>query len=594
MKAGRAAAVAVLAVLAMTVAACTSAPRVVKHSAVVIAVADPFTSSNAQTSFGATTTNEEIVYATNSNFVYHDDNSQLHADTSFGTVRGLSSSPLRVNYAVNPGVKWSDGVGVSNADLLLAWAAGSGALNTTGFDPRKYVSADGRFSATFPKDAVWFDDRTPSGLQYAKAQPTLGANHRSITLDYDSFYIGWKSALEIGLPAHIVAEKAFGLTSATEANAELVAAITTNDTPKLAALSRVWNSAFNVTAGKLDPALAVGDGPYKISALHPDGSVTLTANKLYSGTHRPRIATITTRVLANTKTQVAALNAGAVDVITPPATAATVKALINLKKITISSGYDASFEHLDLQFSHSKSGTFDNPVLRAAFLKAVPRAQIVNQIAGSIQEETSPRASFMLFPGTAEYAAAIEDNGSQAYETVDVPGASALLKSVKAHHPTVCILFDSTNPIRAAEYALIKASEDRAGFNVTNCSTSKWLSRLGKPGAYDASIFAWRSTSSAVTMATPRLHSGTLGQNYNFYSSAVTDKLLDTLAQTTGSAQQNEIMTEIDRQLYSDGYGLPLFQLPTLTAYRTTVTGIKRSPFAPGVFWNIWDWRPTA
>jgi peptide/nickel transport system substrate-binding protein len=594
MKAGRAAAVAVLAVLAMTVTACTAEPRVVKHSAVAVAVTEPFTSYNAETSFGATTSNEEIAYATNSNFVYYDDNSKLHADTSFGTVREVGSSPLRVNYAVKQGVKWSDGVRVSNADLLLAWAAGSGALNTVGFDPRKFVAANGSIMSSFPKDVVWFDDRTPGGLQYAKALPTPGANHRSMTLNYDSFYIGWKSALEIGLPAHIVAEKAFGLTSASEADAALVAAIKTNDTTRLALVSRVWNSAFNVSAGKLDPVLLVGNGPYKISAVDADGSVTLVANKRYSGTHRPRIATITTRVLANAKKQVAALNAGTVDVITPAATSATVKALIDLKKITIASGYDASFEHLDLQFSHSKSGTFDNPVLRAAFLKAVPRAQIVNQVAGSIQEETSPRASFTLFPGTADYQAAIADNGSQAYASVDVSAASALLKSVKAPHPTVCILFDSANPTRAAEFALIKASEEKAGFNVTDCSSPTWLSQLGKPGAYDASIFAWRSTSSAVTMATPRLHSGDLGQNYNFYSSPVADKLLDTLAQTTGSAQQNEIMTEIDRQLYSDGYGLPLFQLPSLTAFRTTVAGIKRSPFTPGVFWNIWDWRPTA
>jgi peptide/nickel transport system substrate-binding protein len=128
---------------------------------------------------------------------------------------------------------------------------------------------------------------------------------------------------------------------------------------------------------------------------------------------------------------------------------------------------------------------------------------------------------------------------------------------------------------------------------VTDCSSTNWASELGTKGAYDASLFGWKSTSSAVTAPTARLHSGESSENYNFYASPVTDKLLDTLSHTTDAAGQTELLTEIDRQLFTDGYGLPLFQLPSLTAFRTTVTGIQRSPFAPGVFWNIWEWRPT-
>ena len=565
----------------------------VKQSSLVVAVSTPFTSYNPATSAGATAVNQQIAYATNTGFNYYDNDSRLIEDPSFGSVRQVGSSPLKVRYTVKTGVKWSDGVAVGRADLLLAWAANSGALNTQGFDPQPYVNADGTYKSSFPANTVWFDGATTGGLQYAQALPAMGSNGRTMTLDYSQYFVDWKSALEVGVPAHVVAEKAFGLTSAAQADAELVTAITTNDIPSLAKISRVWNTAFIVRNGKLDSGLLIGDGPYAISSFDAGGSVTLRVNKSYVGARKPLIETITTRVIANSRSQIAALAAGTVDVITPQATAADAKALINVGKTTVASGYDAGFEHLDLQQSHGKSGAFDSLRVRQAFLKVVPRAKIVAQVASGVQEESTPRSSFMLFPGTAAYATAVADNGSAAYASVDVIGAKALLRSAHARHPTVCILYDPTNPTRVAEYRLIRASADRAGFRVTDCSTVNWQSVLGEKGAYDASLFSWRTTTSAVTATASRLHSGESPENYNFYGNPDTDKLLDALSSTTSTSGQAQIETEIDRQLFASAYGVPLFQQPSLTAFRTTVVGIRRSPFAPGVFWNIWEWRPT-
>jgi peptide/nickel transport system substrate-binding protein len=507
-------------------------------------------------------------------------------------VKQVAGSPLRVAYRLSPTARWSDGVAVSTADLLLAWAAGSGALNTRGFDRRSYLSPTGALTKPLPPGIVWFDERS-TGLQYATGFPTLGDDHRSLTLDYSSYFADWKSALEVGLPAHVVAERAFGLSSPKAADAALISAITTRNTAQLARIARVWNTGFDVSRGTIAPSLRVSDGPYTVTDVGADGSATLSANPSYRGSHRPRVAVVKTKVITSGARQVAALREGAVDVITPAATSAAVKALINLPKITIATGIDASFEHLDLQFSHSRNGTFDSPTLRRAFLLAVPKSQIVRKVAGAIQEETYSRASFTLFPGTDAYQAAVADNGSSAFAQVDIPQARALLKKEGAKAPKVCVLFDSGNPVRTAEFILLKASEKLAGFRVVNCSSANWVAELGKPGAYDASLFGWRATSSSVSWAIPRLHSGSLGQNYNFYSSTVTDALLDTLAMTGPGGKQTQLLAQIDNRLYADGYGLPLFQLPSLTAFRTTVSGITRSPFVPGVFWNVWMWRPS-
>jgi peptide/nickel transport system substrate-binding protein len=231
--------------------------------------------------------------------------------------------------------------------------------------------------------------------------------------------------------------------------------------------------------------------------------------------------------------------------------------------------------------------------VRKAFLKVVPRKQIVAKVAGSVQEEATGRSSFMFFPGTTDYTAAIASNGSASYANVDVLGAKALLRQARQPHPAVCILYDPANGTRAAEYTLIRQSASLAGFRVSDCSSATWSSKLTHKGAWDAALLSWRSTTSAITSSNARLHSGVAVENYNHYSNPVTDKLLDTLAKTTSDTGQAQLLTAIDTQLFSDGYGLPLFQQPSLTAFRTTVTGIRRSPFAPGVFWNIWQWRST-
>ena len=88
----------------------------------------PFYSYNGNTSFGNATANNNIIYSTNSGFNYYNDVPELVQDTSFGSYELVSEDPLIVKYTIADGVKWSDGTAVDAADLLLNWAALSGAL----------------------------------------------------------------------------------------------------------------------------------------------------------------------------------------------------------------------------------------------------------------------------------------------------------------------------------------------------------------------------------------------------------------------------------------------------------------------------------
>ena len=119
-----------------------------------------------------------------------------------------------------------------------------------------------------------------------------------------------------------------------------------------------------------------------------------------------------------------------------------------------------------------------------------------------------------------------------------------------------------------------------------------WGSNLSNTNLYDVALFGWQST--AVAIADTAANYITDGQN-NFYgySNPDVDALYDELQATTDSARQDEILIEVEKVLFDDAFGLPIFQFPAITAYNSNyVDGISNIPLAPTVFFNVWDWTP--
>jgi peptide/nickel transport system substrate-binding protein len=580
--------------LVVVLAGCTEAPTVVRNSSVTVATSQAFFSYNDKTSYGDSAANTAIVEATNSSFNHYEDSSRLVPDPSFGSYQLLSNDPLTVKYTIRDGVTWSDGVPVDAADMLLAWAANSGALNTPGFDASKYVDHQtGRFTTDFPKDVVYFDGATSDGLQYVTKTPTIGDDGRSITLVYDRFFVDWRLVFEVGLPAHVLARHALGLTgeSAAAQKAAVIDAIRHRKTDALAALSRFWNSGFNLSAMPRSRDLLVSTGPYRITGFVADDHVTLTTNPHYSGADKPTIEKVTVRFITDPLSQVEALRDGSADVVVPQPGAEVARALHAVPGATVIDGLSGEYEHLDLQFANGRSNVFANPLVREAFLRVVPREQILDQLVTPVQAQAELRSS-QLFPlGSPGYARSVSANGSSAYETVDVSAAKALLATAKVSSPAVCILFDRGNPRRLKEFQLIQASAAQAGFVVTDCSSADWVSLLGAPGAYDAALFAWKVSNLSVTGARDIFATKAI-RNYNFYSNPQVDSLLRKLEVTEDATQQLRLRADVDRLHWADGYGVPLYQFPVLVATDARVDGVAPSALSAGILWNLWQWKP--
>src|SRR5690606_41204066 len=98
-----------------------------------------------------------VAYPPGSPFAYPHADYALVRGTSCGTAEVTERDPLTVRYTIADDVVWSDGVPVPPADLLLAWAANSGSLDTPDLDVDAYIDPEtGRLGA-LPDDVVSFD-----------------------------------------------------------------------------------------------------------------------------------------------------------------------------------------------------------------------------------------------------------------------------------------------------------------------------------------------------------------------------------------------------------------------------------------------------
>lgn len=588
-------------------AGCTTA-TVVENSSVTVATSQAFFSLNDKTSYGAADANSAILQAVNSSFNRYDAVPKLVQDTSFGTYQLLSNNPLTVKYTIADGVTWSDGIPVDASDLLLAWAANSGALNTKGFDDSAYVDPDtGEYAKQFPADVVYFDGQTRQGLQYVTKTPVISDDQHSLTMSYDRYYPDWPLVLQVGLPAHVVAAHALNLASdgstpgkptdaerraaAMTAKSALVTAIEKADTIALSAIANFWNSGFNLDAMPKDPSLLVSSGPYTITGFMSGTQLTLSANPNYHGDHPPVFETIVVKFLADSLTQIAALKDGSANVIVPRPSEVVSTALAGMSDTSVQRGVDGVFEHLDLQFENSKSGFFSDARVRKAFLKTVPRQAILDAVVSPVDGKAAVRSSQIFLPGEPGYAESVAANGSSAYSNVDVSGAKRLLAEAGVADPTVCILFDPANPKRVKEFQLIRDSAARAGFRVSDCSSPDWVNLLGTSGNYDASLFAWNVTN--LSVAGEQAIFATGGRNnLNFYTSQKVDDVFGQLTVAPNDATRISIRQQVDAELFADAYGLPLYQDPAVVAVDGSVTGVKLAPLSPGILWNVWQWRP--
>jgi peptide/nickel transport system substrate-binding protein len=584
---------------------CTAdAPRPVRGSSVTVAVSDPFTSMNPSSRSGNQPTDIGIAALTGGSFSSYDAAGALRMDQGFGTVTRLSGHPLRVEYSVKPNVSWSDGVQVDAADLLLSWAANSGTLNTV--KPKTDSSGTVTNQAEL-RTGVYFDSAGAPGLDQVSKVPVVGHDGRSITMTFEHPIADWRRALPTPLvPAHIVMQQAFASKkySPAEAKRTLIRALQGFNERTLARVSTVWSDGFAVNDSTPAKSFRVSNGQYSIVKVSAD-SVTLRANPNNNWSSKPGFEQVVVRVIPDPIKQVHALDSGAVDVIAPTISSAVLDALRG-SSATVRQGMGSTYEHLDLTFDNG--GPFDPAryagsadrarAVRMAFLKTIPRDAMLAQARKSLSTKAVARDSFTAMPGENGYPRITASNGADAFQTVDIAGATKLLAGAGVHTPVpVRLLIPTGDPLRAAESQLIASSAAKAGFAVQNVSdtSTPWRDRLGD-GSYDGALFGW-SEHDLMVAGSKTVYGSDGSHNLSGYQSDAVDADFTALAAAGGAvndaARRIAGFAKIDASLYRDAYGLPIFQFPSVVAYSRQVKAVKVDALPPGLFAALPASQPT-
>ncbi|WP_427171803.1 ABC transporter family substrate-binding protein [Arthrobacter sp. 92] len=538
-----------------------------------------FNTFNPNTADGNTDINSKISYATHSGFYYIDNKLNVVHNDKFGKMEKTSDNPLTVKYTINEGVKWSDGTPVTAADLLLQWAAFSGY-----YDDADPAAKTGTSYFSYAGD--------PTGLKLTSF-PEIGDNNRSMTVKYSKPFADWEIVLGgpgIDIPAHVLAKKA-GLNDAqalidyfkSKPKGDSKAPKPADD--KLKAMSDLWNTGFDTKTLPADPTLFLSNGPYVVKSINQDQSLTMVRNKDYNWGPAASLDEITVRYIGSAPAQVQALKNGEADIIAPQASADTLDQLKALKSqgVTVDQGNQLSYDHIDLNYS----GPLADKNVREAFMKTVPRKDIVDKIVKKLDPEAKPLDSQLFVPAQAAYADSAKNNGSSAYQDVDIDGAKKLLNGAT---PEIRIMYNKDNPNRVDAYSLIRESATKAGFKIVDGGLGKsdWGKALGK-GGYDATIFGWTNPGVGVS-GVPQIFKSGNDSNFNKFSDPDADKLMDELIVTTDRSKQDDLTKQIDKKIWDSAYGLPLFQSVGVDAYSDRITGVKFMPNQTGVWWNFWEW----
>lgn len=530
---------------------------------------------NANTADANSVYNTYVDNITQQNFVEILPDGTIEPNETFGSYEKVSDSPLTVEYTFADDAVWSDGTPIDFDDALLAWAAYSGT------HPSGETDADGNPLDLFNAASTngWAEVEMPEGE----------AGDKTFTMVFKNPYADWEVLGAGFMPAHIAAEQ--GGLSADDDGAALVEAILSSDTATLAPVAEFWNTgwAYQADLPELpDLALIPASGPYKFDNAS-NGTLTVVRNDAWWG-EPAATETIVFKTVADTE-MVQALQNGEIDVFDPSNATADMLAQLEAlgDAVTLETGESLTFSHIDLD--SSDTGLFNDPRVRQAFAKCVPREELVEKFARPVYPEAQVLNLHEILPAQAEYEEALEQvEAAQQYDEVDLEGAKALLAEAGVTTPlTVRFTYAEQSSVRADQVALVKASCDQAGFLIEpKPDPDVFTSLASAPGTWDAAVFGWAGSGLIASGQSIYITGG--NQNYGKYSNPEVDRIWGELVQVTNPDDALPLQIELEEQLWTDLYNVTLYANPGMTAWSSSLEGPQYNPTQYGSTWDAETW----
>ncbi|WP_083673405.1 ABC transporter substrate-binding protein [Serinicoccus sp. CUA-874] len=531
--------------------------------------AEEYNAYNGNTANTNSTYNAVVNNQLHSGFWYWGTDGTIYPNEWFGSYEQTSEDPLTVEYTISDDAVWSDGTPITSNDFLLAWASTNpesmGGAETLGFDPVSTWS-------TYATDGL---ETEPSS--------------KTFTVVYPEPYPDWEIAVEPPLPAHIAAEQ-----GGMEPD-ELAQAILDGEGETVAEVSEFWNDGWLFPNYQVeDEALVPSSGPYTLegAAWESGNQLALVPNESFFGP-APATGNLVYKFAAP-ETHVQALQNGDINVIEPQATVDTRQQLEGMgDMVSVESNQQMTWEHLDYNFAEDSVFNDENGGLaaREAFAMCVPRQNIIDNLIAPISEDAEMLNARERFPFQDGYQELVDAAYDGTYDEVDIEGATAKLEEAGVETPVeVRIGYSAPNQRRTEEVAQIKASCDEAGFEIVDAGNPDFFESGGtlEQGDWEVALFAWAG-SGQVASGEPIYSTGG-SQNFGGFSNEEVDAAWDTLASSLDEEVQMEQLKIIEKLLWDNLYGIPLFTHPGIVGSDSTLENVRPTSVQTGVSWNAQQW----
>jgi peptide/nickel transport system substrate-binding protein len=605
--------IAVAAVAALALGTTMLSPaQSATRSTVILHETNPITGLNCGMSATNSTTCAAVSYLQGAGFYYYNNKKEVVPNTVFGSYKIVKNTKtdFRVQYTVNPGRVWSDGVPITGVDLLLSHVLSSSAYSIAAGlgDPASKTAKPAFESLGY---GGTYDDNVVG-------EPELSADQMKVTIRYKMPIANWDLQGPGPSPVHTMIQindgdtKLGTVAEGNAAKAKFLAAFNAKDSTVLKALGKIWTNSYTITTvnSSTNPLLLVSNGGYIIDNAVAKTSVTLKKNAKYNSgpALQGDIDTVVFKFIGDGTAAAQALANGELDVYAGQATADGVAKLKAIKGVNVVGKEEVAYEHWDLHYDtvpgeDPYTGLFSvkdgakSLALRRAFLLGIPRGEIMDKLIAPINGVTKPIQSTWLAPGSAAYDKLVASNGSSYFsQGTQEERNKRALGLVQKYYPNVLknplkvnVLVPGNNPRRAAEFALAKANLAKIGFDLVGDVRTDWPSLLGN-SKYDVYFFAW--VASAVTQKQSSENFITNGGNNILgYSNTTVDSIIGTLDVPMSTNALVNKYIQIERLTNADAVTIGVFIHPGILAVNENLKGIKPSPLSPQMVWNYWEWK---
>ncbi len=608
--------------------------KVLNNNTITIHSSNPMSSLNPHTDNTSNIINYSINFLTRTGFtnIY---NNEFIKNNVFGTSEVIENKPnsFKIKYTVKPGLVWSDGTPITAVDLLFNHIISSSEYS----DSAKLTDISANQEIYKFNSRLYYSNYNDNII----GMPKLSKDQMSVVFTYRNVIYDLEYHINIPFPVHSYVHLVNNLTQLQNVTNNIKAKQTFLDwfinknTEKLSKMGDIWSISFNITTinANTNPLLLISNGGYIVEEAIPNSYVLLKRNLKYNSGPKIKDNNIqyikivfTASDLDTIKTNLLNNN---IDIVNIPFSNSLSSNLFYLNQIKdISNVNILNFnqyvrELVLLRVGNNQvndntiyNGPFANSNnyylnqkakdLRTAFLLALPREDIVNNIIKPFNSDTTVLNSFVLNNENKDYNTIIKNSGVLKYTNgTQEERNQRALELIRKYYPnagptnsafSVNLLWGTpTNQRRIQESSLIKTAMKNIGINIIdNSGVVAWSTLVYNP-SYDAILLGYGINYKNYVRADNFI------STYNFigYNNNGVDLFSKKLETEFNQNNITNLFIDTEKLIMDDAVGLPLYQWPNIYVVNKRISGIKISYSSnylinsSDIMYNYWNWQIT-